>query len=85
MQAMTFYELLLQGEAFGDAGDLDEAMAAFREAKPKELTWQQLCADPEAAPLIRRYRSFDAFLDNEDAIETIHPSPAMLDGADVDG
>lgn len=85
MQAMTFYELLLQGEAFGDAGDLDEAMAAFREAKPKELTWQQLCADPEAAPLIRRYRSFDAFLDNEDAIETIHPSPAMLDGQDVDG
>jgi hypothetical protein len=85
MQAMTFYELLLQGEAFGDAGDLDEAMAAFREAKPKELTWQQLCADPEAAPLIRRYRSFDAFLDNEDAIETIHPSPAMLDGPDVDG
>ena len=85
MQAMTFYELLLQGEAFGDAGDLDEAMAAFREAKPKELTWQQLCADPEAAPLIRRYRSFDAFLDNEDAIETIHPSPAMLDGVDVDG
>jgi hypothetical protein len=85
MQAMTFYELLLQGEAFGDAGDLDEAMAAFREAKPKELTWEQLCQDPEAAPLIRRYRSFDAFLDNEDAIETIHPSPSMLDGPDVDG
>jgi hypothetical protein len=35
--------------------------------------------------LIRRYRSFDAFLDNEDAIETIHPSPSMLDGPDVDG
>lgn len=85
MQTMTFYELLLQGEAFGDAGDLDEAIAAFREAKPKELTWQQLCQDPVAAPLIRRYRSFDAFLDNEDAIEIIHPSPSMLDGPDVDG
>jgi hypothetical protein len=76
---MTFYELLLQGEAFGDAGDLEEAIAAFREARPKELSWQELCADPDAAPEIRRYRSFEAFLDNEDAIETIHPTVAMLE------
>ena len=78
---MTFYELVLQGEAFGDAGDLEEAIAAFREAKPKELSWQELCADPDAAPEIRRYRSFEAFLDNEDAIETIRPTVEMLDAA----
>ena len=82
---MTFFELLLQGEAFGDAGDMDEAIACFRAAKPKDLSWQDLCADPEAAPVIRRYRSFDAFLDNEDAIETIHPSPEMLDQPAADG
>ena len=81
---MTFYELLLQGEAFGDAGDLEEALDVLREAKPKELTWQELCADPDAAPEIRRYRSFDAFLDNEDAIETIHPTAAMLDSLSAD-
>ncbi|MFM7313318.1 MAG: hypothetical protein ACKO0M_09150 [Cyanobium sp.] len=76
---MTFYELVLQGEAFGDAADLEEALAALREARPKELTWEEICADPAAAPEIRRYRSFEAFLDNEDAIETIHPTAAMLD------
>ena len=81
---MTFYELLLQGEAFGDAGDLEEALAAFREARPKELSWEELCADPDAAPEIRRYRSFEAFLDNEDAIETIHPTAAMLESPSAD-
>ena len=76
---MTFYELLLQGEAFGDAADLDEALETLREARPKELSWEQLCADPEEAPVIRSYRSFEAFLDNEDAVETILPTPAMLE------
>ena len=82
---MTFYELLLQGEAFGDAGDLEEALAVFREAKPKELSWDELCADPAAAPEMRRYRSFEAFLDNEDAIETIHPTAAMLESPTAEG
>lgn len=82
---MTFYELVLQGEAVGDAGDLDEALAVFREAKPDDLTWQELFADPAAAPLIRRYRSFEAFLDNEDAVEIITPSIDMLDQPSVDG
>lgn len=76
---MTFYELLLQGEAIGDAGDLEEAIATLREARPEELSWQQLCTDPESAPIIRRYRSFEAFLDNEDAVETIRPTAAMLE------
>jgi hypothetical protein len=81
---MTFYELLLQGEAFGDAGDLHEALAAFREARPKDLSWQELLADPATAPVIHRYRSFEAFLDNEDAIETLHPTLEMLDPPEAD-
>jgi hypothetical protein len=82
---MTFYELVLQGEAFGDAADLDEALAALREARPKDLTWQELFADPDAAPLIRRYRSFEAFLDNEDAVEVIVPSIDSLEQPSADG
>ena len=76
---MTFYELLLQGEACGDAADLDEALEVLREARPKDLSWQELLADPATAPVIHRYRSFEAFLDNEDAIETIDPTLEMLD------
>lgn len=81
---MTFLELFLQGEAVADAGDLDEAITAFRQVKPKELSWQELCSDPASAPVIHRYRSFEAYLDNEDAIETIHPTVEMLDQASSD-
>lgn len=83
--AMTFYELVLQGEAFADAADIEEALTAFREARPKQMTWQELCADPAAAPLIRRYRSFEAFLDNEDAVETIVLTIDMLELSPQDG
>ena len=78
---MTFFELLWQGEGFSDAGDLAEALAGFQEVKPKELSWQEICADPSYAPTIRRYRSFEAFLDNEDELETILPTAEMLDQA----
>jgi len=75
---MTFYELIWQGEGVGDAGDLEEALLNFQEIKPKELSWQQVFADAnQAPPSIRRYRSFDAFLDNEDELETIHPTQDM--------
>ena len=77
---MSFYELIWQGEGCGDAGDLEEALLNFQEIKPKELSWQEVFADPSYAPCIRRYRSFDAFLDNEDELETIHPTQQMLEG-----
>ena len=80
---MTFYELVWQGEGFSDASDLEEATAAFLELKPKELSWSEVCADPTNGPTIRRYRSFDAFLDNEDAIETIVVTAAMLEAAEA--
>ncbi len=80
---MTFYELVWQEEGFSDAADLEEAIAAFLELKPKELSWSEVCADPTYGPTIRRYRSFDAFLDNEDAIETIVVTAAMFESAEA--
>jgi hypothetical protein len=41
-------------------------------------------ADPVYSPCIRRYRSFEAFLDNEDELETIHPTQEMLERAGAD-
>lgn len=76
---MSFYELIWQGEGCGDAADLEEALLNFQEIKPKELSWEAVFADPTYAPCIRRYRSFDAFLDNEDELETIHPDREMLE------
>ena len=76
----TFYELIWQGDGCGDAADLEEALLNFQEIKPKELSWQEVFADTvHEPPCIRRYRSFEAFLDNEDELETIHPSQAMLE------
>ena len=76
---MTFFELLWKGENCGDAGDLEEALVHFQELRPKHLSWQEVCSDPEIEPTICRFRSFEAFLDNEDALETIHPTAEMLD------
>jgi hypothetical protein len=49
------------------------------------MDWQQVCADPAYSPTIRRYRSFDAFLDNEDEVETIHPTADLLQRFAPDG
>jgi len=77
---MTFYELIWRGDGCGDAADLEEALLNFQEIKPKELSWQGVFADTgHEPPCIRRYRSFDAFLDNEDELETIYPSQKMLE------
>lgn len=67
---MTFLELLLGEQAVGDAADLQEALQVFQELKPEESSWQELCSDPATVPTIRRYSSFEAFLDNADALET---------------
>ena len=77
---MTFYELIWRGDGCGDAADLEEALLNFQEIKPKELSWQEVFVDTShEPPCIRRYRSFDAFLDNEDELETIYPSQEMLE------
>jgi hypothetical protein len=83
--AMTFYELIWRGEGCGDAADLEEALAFFQELKPKTMDWQAVCEDPQYSPTIRRYRSFEAFLDNEDEVETIHPTAELLQRFAPDG
>ena len=80
---MTFLELLLGDEAVGDAADLQEALEVFRELKPDDSSWPELCADPATVPTIRRYSSFEAFLDNADALETIQLEADQLAAADV--
>ena len=45
----------------------------------RDLYKQEVCSDPEIEPTICRFRSFEDFLDNEDALETIHPTAEMLE------
>ena len=80
---MTFLELLLGEQAVGDAADLREALEAFQELKPEAATWPELCADPTTVPTIRRYSSFEAFLDNADALETIQLRADQFPTADA--
>lgn len=75
---VTFYELLWQGENCGDAADLEEALSNFQEMRPEGMSWEEVCSDPQYSPTICRYRSFEAYLDNEDALELIEPSAEML-------
>ena len=76
--AMGFFEVLWHGEAAGDGGDLEEALTAYALVKPEDGNWDEACAEPGADPCIRRYASFDAFLDNADELETIPVTAAMI-------
>lgn len=79
---MAFLELLLGEEVVGDAADLPEALELFQQLKPEDSSWEQLCSDPATLPSIRRYSSFEAFLDNADALETIALRLEQLVGMD---
>jgi hypothetical protein len=76
---MAFYEVLWHGEAIGDAGDLEEALACYGLVQPDDGDWSHACR--EAEPEIQRYASFEAFLDNDDALETIAVSAQMIETA----
>ena len=76
--AQDFYEVYWHGEAIGDGGDLQEALACYALVAPDDGNWQAACSDPEAEPRIERHASFDAFLDNEDAMETIAVDAQMI-------
>lgn len=78
---MGFYEVLWHGEAIGDGGDLAEALQAYLAVKPDDGDWQVACAWAGAEPCIRRYGSFDAYLDNADELETIPVTAAMIQAA----
>jgi hypothetical protein len=77
--AMEFYEVFWHGEAIGDAGDFDEALASYGVVKPEDGDWAAACG--EAQPEIQRYSSFEAFLDNDEALETIPVNAAMIEAA----
>lgn len=82
---MPFFEVYWRGECVADAGDLEEALACYAQVRPKELSWQeawdQAQAEGDPPPCVCRYGSFDAFLDNEEALETIPVTVAMLETA----
>ncbi|MFZ0406644.1 MAG: hypothetical protein WAM11_00830 [Cyanobium sp.] len=73
-----FYEVYWHGEAIGDGGDLQEALACFALVAPDDGNWEAACAHPDAEPRIERHASFEAFLDNDDALEIVAVSAAMI-------
>lgn len=81
---MGFYEVLWHGEGIGDGADLEEALQAYGAVKPEDGDWHGACAEAGADPRIRRYASFEAYLDNADELETIPVSAAMIVAA-LDG
>ncbi|MCP9774641.1 hypothetical protein KBY58_08945 [Cyanobium sp. HWJ4-Hawea] len=78
---VAFFEVLWHGEGIGDGGDLEEALAGYLAVKPEAGTWAEACAAPGASPCIRRYESFEAFLDNADELETIPVTAEMIEQA----
>jgi hypothetical protein len=78
---MQFFEVIWHGEGIGDGGDLEEALQAYALVRPEEGSWAEACAAAGADPCIRRYASFEAFLDNADELETIPVTAAMIEAA----
>ena len=73
-----FFEAIWHGEGVGDGGDLEEALQAFIAVKPDDGDWLEACAADGADPVIERFASFDAYLDNADPLETIAVTPGMI-------
>ena len=73
-----FFEAIWHGEGIGDGADLEEALQAYAVVKPKDGDWVEACAADGADPVIERFPSFDAYLDNADPLETIAVTPQMI-------
>ena len=73
-----FFEAIWQGEGIGDGGDLEEALQAYVVVKPEDNDWIKACAAEGADPCIERFASFDAYLDNDEALETIPVTAQMI-------
>jgi hypothetical protein len=78
---MGFFEVFWDGEAIGDGGDLEEALTAYLSVQPEDISWAEACAAASALPCIRRYASFEAYLDNADEQQTIAVTVAMIEAA----
>ena len=74
-----FFEAIWNDEGIGDGGDLQEALQAYVAVKPDDNDWIAACASQEVPPRIERFASsFDAYLDNDDALEVIPVTPQMI-------
>ncbi|MBE66880.1 MAG: hypothetical protein CL864_00180 [Cyanobium sp. SAT1300] len=73
-----FFEAIWHGEGIGDGGDLEEALQSFVAVKPDDGDWDAACAVNGASPYVERFASFDAYLDNKDALETIPVQAQMI-------
>jgi hypothetical protein len=80
---MGFYEVLWHGDGISDGADLEEALQGYAVVRPDDGDWAAACA-AGGDPCIRRYASFEAFLDNADELETIPVSAAMIEAALAD-
>ena len=76
-----FFEAIRHGEGVGDGGDLEEALQAYLVAKPEDGDWVEACAAEGADPVVERFASFEAYLDNADPLETIAVTPTMITDA----
>jgi hypothetical protein len=77
----AFYEALWYGESVGDGADRDETLTAYSAVRPDDGDWNAHCAAPGADPHLLRYTSFEAYLDNADAIERVAVTAAMIEAA----
>ena len=76
-----FFEAIWHGEGVGDGGDLEEALQAYVAVKPEEGDWVEACAAEGAHPVIERFASFEAYLDNAAPLERIAVTPQMISEA----
>ena len=81
MSQEAFFEALWDGEAIGDGGDLEEALLSYAQVQDDDLSWEEAIRRTGEAPCVKRYRSFDAFLDNADELETIPVTAPMIEAA----
>ncbi len=75
---MNFYEAIWHGQGIGDGADLDEALQSYLYVSPEDCDWELACSQEGANPHINRFESFDAYLDNAEALESIPVSPLMI-------
>ena len=73
-----FFEAIWHGDGVGDGADLEEALQAFVAVKPDDGDWVGACVAEGADPVIERFASFEAYLDNADPLETIAVTAQMI-------
>ena len=79
--AQCFYEVFWHGEGIGDGGDPGEALLAYAAVRPEDGDWDRACRAPGADPHLERHGSFEAYLDNADALESLPVTAAMIAAA----